>query len=375
MHSSEDAPLVDLVWFRTDLPFQETESVINSNDWDEEPWRQKVVGEQYGYPRNYNGRGPIQGLTGDHQCGTQDDFEAGADWPYDGPPILYLPNGIPVCCGTPDIEVTTGGAMPASLVIRPYNRQANVSAGGRPASVLLPSAMRQANVSAGGRPASVLSGSAARTALVSAGGRPASVLMPSETRTALVSAGGRPASVLSGSTARTALVSAGGRPASVLSGSTARTALVSAGGRPASVLSGSAYSDPAEGGLSFGGEMPDDHTPGAPVPGNDCMSAGVIDFGVTYTHLMPAPGVSHWWTVPIATMDEYHVATTGINPPTSFVVGRISTDCSLIGEVVPLVPGPPCWLFGLPAGYNFYVVITSTDGIGTYTFEVGEGPC
>ena len=375
MHSDPDAPLVDLVWFRSDLPYLEQETVINSLDWDEEPWRPRLVGEQYGNSRNYNRREEIPGLTGTHVCGTPYEFANGQDWPYHGPPIVYLPNGIPACCAIADVEVVTGGARPASVVLRPYYRTALVTSGSRPASVLVGSETRPALVTSGSRPASVLVGSETRSALVTGGARPASVLTSSSLRTALVTAGARPASVLVGSETRPALVTGGARPASVLTSSSSRTALVTGGARPASVLS-TTFFEPAEGGGMFGGSSGDTFTPGSPLPGNSCTSAFFILLGETYGHNFVTDPARDWWKFVAPVTGTYHVTATGFTDPAMTLVVCTTPNCFVISTIVTEVTGPPCWEFSVGAGTAvFFQIFRSSGAGGSYSFVANVGAC
>jgi hypothetical protein len=110
---------VDLVWYPTDLPFQDTPSVVNSLDWDEAPWEPRVVGEEFGAARMYNGREQLDGLKGDHQCGAPEEFEQGQAWPYIGPRVEYDADGIPLCCGRDPVGTLTVGVGPAGALVAP----------------------------------------------------------------------------------------------------------------------------------------------------------------------------------------------------------------------------------------------------------------
>ena len=113
VHNSPDAPLVDLVWYPTSLPFQEHESVINSHFQLSEDKRQMLLGEKWFYAPKYNGRKEITGLAGDHECGELSDFQDGQPWPYTGPPIEYDADDIPLCCPRERIVVMGGGQVSA----------------------------------------------------------------------------------------------------------------------------------------------------------------------------------------------------------------------------------------------------------------------
>lgn len=192
-----DAPLVDIVWYFTDLPFLPFPTVFNSKDWDEEPWLHNGLGEVYGAPRVYNGREVTPGLTGGHICGTREDFEQGPTWPPTGEPLTYGPDGIPTCCPRNPVGFVAGGARPEAIVTLippspppPPYYTALAIAGARPDAIvtLVPPSPPP--------PPPPLT----YTALVTSGGRPAADVTlvpppvpPPLTYTALVMSGGRPA--------------------------------------------------------------------------------------------------------------------------------------------------------------------------------------
>jgi len=91
--------LVDLIWYFTDLPFIESETVVNNRTWDSDDTRDLVTGELFGAEKKYNGLWSIPGMTGEHICGTAEEFAQGQPWPYTGTPRQYDPDNIPVCCG------------------------------------------------------------------------------------------------------------------------------------------------------------------------------------------------------------------------------------------------------------------------------------
>jgi len=98
-------------WYFTDLDFQTHESIINSRDWDEDKGNDYLLGEQLQFPWNYNGAEKVDGLIGGHECGQESDFQAGQPWPYDGPPIEYGEDWIPLCCPRELILSAQAGAV------------------------------------------------------------------------------------------------------------------------------------------------------------------------------------------------------------------------------------------------------------------------
>jgi len=100
VHNDPAAPLVDLVWYRTDLPFLTTESVINSRDWDSDPYLELRVGEvpTWSDPRAYNGNwNQLPGAQGGHICNAEW-FNNGEPWPVTLPNQVYSPDGVPLGC-------------------------------------------------------------------------------------------------------------------------------------------------------------------------------------------------------------------------------------------------------------------------------------
>lgn len=137
-----DAPLVDLVWYFTDLPFLPFPTLFNSKDWQEDPYHHLGIGEVWDAPRNYNGRLHTPGLTGGHICGAREDFEQGPSWPPTGAPLVYDQDGIPTCCRREPVMMATSGARPAAIVSGPpYTSK--TTAGARPQSIIqnIPSAV------------------------------------------------------------------------------------------------------------------------------------------------------------------------------------------------------------------------------------------
>ncbi len=90
-------------WYVTSQPFLPITqpSVINSRDWDDEDWRDLVVGEgaQPETPRIYNAMwGPPVGLPGNTLCHSEW-FGTGEPWPVTLPNTVYDDSWIPECCG------------------------------------------------------------------------------------------------------------------------------------------------------------------------------------------------------------------------------------------------------------------------------------
>lgn len=102
-HNDPSAPLVDLKWYVTDLPFLEVESSINSRDWDDTPYLEYEVGEvpTWSDPRAYNGAWtqPL-GVFGAHVCHPEW-FFTGQPWPVTTPTTNYNPERVPTCCCVP----------------------------------------------------------------------------------------------------------------------------------------------------------------------------------------------------------------------------------------------------------------------------------
>lgn len=80
------------------LPFP---SAINNLvfERDREDWLPTAVGEVFGAPYTQSRPSVNPLATGDHYCGTEDDFGGRGQIDEDGPPVEYRPDGLPVCCG------------------------------------------------------------------------------------------------------------------------------------------------------------------------------------------------------------------------------------------------------------------------------------
>jgi len=99
--------LVDLKWYRTELPFLPGESIINSRDWDSEPYLELPVGEvpKWSDPRTYNGAWDrLPGANGAHICHPEW-FPTGEPWPVTLPVTDYTPAGVPLCCCVAEYDI------------------------------------------------------------------------------------------------------------------------------------------------------------------------------------------------------------------------------------------------------------------------------
>jgi len=100
LHSSPDAPLVQLRWYQTELPFIEGETIINQTYYNDAQEQVKPVGErpEWESPRVYNGQWTTPtGLFGGHIC-HRDWFRTGEPWPTSLPDTVYTASGVPLCC-------------------------------------------------------------------------------------------------------------------------------------------------------------------------------------------------------------------------------------------------------------------------------------
>lgn len=110
------SPTVKLRWYVTDQPFQDFPSAINTLDMDEEPWRERKIGEVFGEPRTHNGLWSMPGLPGDHQCGTPGQFMDGVPYDPAREPAVLDRDWIPRCCnrgpvGVGAVGVAGGGVL------------------------------------------------------------------------------------------------------------------------------------------------------------------------------------------------------------------------------------------------------------------------
>lgn len=82
------------------LPFP---TVFNSLLWAGNPWELSGPGEVYNAFRNSTTQRPAPGVSGQHQCGSAEDFAEGTVYDPALPPIVYNATGLPVCCNPPVI--------------------------------------------------------------------------------------------------------------------------------------------------------------------------------------------------------------------------------------------------------------------------------
>lgn len=107
---ADGTPAATVFWFPADpkAPVLGRSSVINSLDWETNPWDLEGVGEVYGADRPFVMKRSIDGLKYDHYCGTDDDWEGKAK-PLKPPATMnYREDGLPVCC--PFEPAEDGGA-------------------------------------------------------------------------------------------------------------------------------------------------------------------------------------------------------------------------------------------------------------------------
>lgn len=106
-----------IVWYpalpdAVELPFP---SAITQSIWDRdgdlEPER-SGVGEVTGSRRVIDHMAPVAGADGTHLCGTRSDFEVGALYDPDRPPIHYRADGLPECCPGGEIGGIAWGGLP-----------------------------------------------------------------------------------------------------------------------------------------------------------------------------------------------------------------------------------------------------------------------
>jgi hypothetical protein len=106
------------------LPYPST---FMSRDWDATFPEDTGPGEVYGASRNYNARRPNPNATGQHICGTPDQFAGQAT--YDpAVNVQYNRDGIPLCCGA--AELPRGGAVVGGRAAVGYTPPAPRSPGG-----------------------------------------------------------------------------------------------------------------------------------------------------------------------------------------------------------------------------------------------------
>lgn len=191
-----DAPLVRLIWYPTDLPFLDYATVFGSHEWETDYPDLRGLGEiRRDRPARKNWHPGIPGLTGDHVCGTPDQFLFGAPR-YTGPPIVYDADHIPLCCGRRPVAFVTGGARPSALVVYVPNTRAQLTVGARPASTVALVTRPRPALTIGARPASTVRVTTGIVGVIGGGAGPASVVVQTSSYVGRVGAGAYPAATV-----------------------------------------------------------------------------------------------------------------------------------------------------------------------------------
>jgi len=154
------------------------------------------IGEVYEPWPRYSDRTQPAGLTGDHVCGTEEEWQGRAAWPYTGPPVEYDDQNIPLCCGRGRDAQVTAGASPASVVQLLGPQLGYATAAASPASVYRLAVSYTGHVTAGASPASVVQLLGPQLGQVEAGASPASVVQLLGPQLGQVEAGASLASVV-----------------------------------------------------------------------------------------------------------------------------------------------------------------------------------
>ena len=108
-----DPTEVTVRWYpcKADAPFLEFPTSINSLDWHATPWLVSGVGEVPDRPRPFAAGRAIPRATGEHVCGTEEEFSLGEVLDPTKPPTMYADDGLPVCCGEPLKPAVKGGGV------------------------------------------------------------------------------------------------------------------------------------------------------------------------------------------------------------------------------------------------------------------------
>lgn len=206
-----DAPLVDLYWYFTDLPFLPFPTVFNSKDWCEDPWHYDGLGEVFGAPRIYDGLEQMPGLTGGHICGTPEQFLYGDTWPPTGAPLTYDRDGIPTCCNRKPVAQVTSGSRPAAVVTGPPTATSSTSGSSAKAltNTITPALIV---ISSGARPSATAGGVSSSVILAKSGSSPKAIALPIAFPESRATSGSFPAADVAGIAFRTGASKSGSFP-------------------------------------------------------------------------------------------------------------------------------------------------------------------
>jgi hypothetical protein len=127
--------------------------------------------------------------------------------------------------------------------------------------------------------------------------------------------------------------------------------------------------------MEFGGEAGDVFTPPAPVPGNSCDTATLIDVGTLYTYTTPTAGTEQWWTFGVLAAGTYHVDVTGVI--FALYPSNVFTGSGCPPSDSPAIFRTGCNQWTLASATHVWIQLTQSAGSGgtTYTFKVSTGPC
>ena len=168
--------MVTLIWYPTNLPFLDFPTVFGSHEWETDYPDLRGLGEiRRDTKARKNWHPGIPGLTGDHVCGTPEQFLFGAPG-YTGPPVVYDADHIPVCCGRKKAAFTTAGVRPGATVSLISASRRLVTSSTRPASVVSLVMTGGRIDTTGARPGATVRFIPAAPAATTAGARPASVV-------------------------------------------------------------------------------------------------------------------------------------------------------------------------------------------------------
>lgn len=202
-----------MIWYPTDLPFLDFPTVFNSKEWETNYPDLRGLGEiRRDTAARKNWHPGIPGLTGDHVCGTPEQFLYG-DPDYTGPPIEYDADRIPLCCGRRPVAFVTGGARPAAHVSVNRVKHTYATGSARPTARVRMRYRLLGRVTTSARPSVILEPLPPPTARVTGGARPAATVTHFSAHARVVGAA-RPAVAISHHNHAVGRVTGGARPSS-----------------------------------------------------------------------------------------------------------------------------------------------------------------
>lgn len=389
-------------------------SAVNSLAWEKDrlDWLPTGVGEVPGSNFRKRRNTPKLIAIGRKRCGTEADFAGDGHLNTQLPPVVYLPSGLPLCCGGL-FEGAGGLGLSGSATVTyqgPVSGIGGVVLGGVVSHFYTPAPTGgvvlggTADVQYSGElegSGGVVLGGAGDVSytlwLEGIGGLALSGQADWSYQTAETGSGGLalggtadqtynpPASggvVLGGTADQVYAVWIAGSGGVVLGG----VATIYAGalytGSGGLALGGTAdktyvTEQDATGGIVLGGSADVTYTPPTPTPGSTCATAAVVALGTTNGATISGSLTQQWWQITTLTNGvTYYISTSGVSISQASFQTFEGTTCAGQTNVFTSNPHANCYSFTKTGTNSLWLEFHGPfSGSATYTFNVSTTPC